>query len=147
MLFAIIDNIMNYKFELIEFVIGSLALDGLEGNSPAAGALLDSESIDKLNKLTNSNLSLQDYDDWFEGGEGFDKFEDAVKDLLGQEMFDKAETFGDLPGALNIALGFIPFTSTSRTHGIQPEDYYWKQAIKKGYIDPKEDITALANII
>lgn len=51
MLLSVLCNLQNYSFKNIDFAIISMAFDGIEGNSSAAGAIIDSNSIQKIKSL------------------------------------------------------------------------------------------------
>ena len=65
--------------ENIDFCIISMAFDGIEGNSLAAGAIIDSETISKIN---NQKLNTQDYLQNNNSFEFFNKINDSI--IIGQ---------------------------------------------------------------
>jgi len=51
MLLSLLGELNTLNVNTIDFCICSMAFDGIEGNSPAAGAILDTLSILKMEKM------------------------------------------------------------------------------------------------
>ena len=61
--------------------------------------------VDRLNELTGANLTLQDFDDWLEGGLAYAKFDAIVYELLGEELLNELEIVARVVAGLAYALG------------------------------------------
>lgn len=107
----------------------------------------DQPLVDLLNKLTKSNVTLQDYDDWIDGGDGYPRFDRAVKRLL--KPYISRRTWNDLDNSVDYGLVKALEYALGIMDNLAPYDIDFmvkrkvptlKQsivnAVKKGYIDP-----------
>jgi len=59
---------------------------------------------EKLNEKISNKITVANYEDWLEGGATYDKFDNAVKEFLGEELYDVADDLARLDATLRQAL-------------------------------------------
>lgn len=65
----------------------------------------DQPMIDRMNRELGLHLTLQDYDDWLDGGLGYDRFDNAVGRLLGPGVYGVVEKAARTDYAFLYAMG------------------------------------------
>ena len=73
----------------------------------------DQPIVDRLNELFGTKLTLQNYEDWFDGGETYVRFDRTVRKLFTKKQWKALEQMDGAPQALRYRLGFV---SNSFTH-------------------------------
>ena len=63
------------------------------------------EVANRLNTIMKTDLTAQDYYDWMWPGDGYDKFDNVVKDYLGEEAFNTYDYSARLDAKLMYELG------------------------------------------